>query len=104
MAIVQRMNVVLHVADDKDTIDRYMAKGFNVIDEKGKILKESMPNEIGALQAKVLELQAENEELKAQLAELTEDINSDVEGQLIVTDEPINTEEKPKRRGRKKQN
>lgn len=103
MATVQRYNVILQVADDADTIQRYMDKGFNVIDGKGHVIKEALPNEVGALQAKVVKLQKEIAELKVKLA-LTENVVEPVKvSKLIETDNSEPIVERPKR-GRKKKN
>lgn len=72
MARVQRGNVVLRVSDTE--VNKYMAKGFSLIDEAGRVIKQSVPTELGQLQrayseqAAIIEaLKAENAELKAQL-------------------------------------
>jgi len=63
---VQRANVVLSVPEyDKAN---YLAKGYDVLDEVGNVVEESMPNDVPTLQAKVNELIAENKRLKEQLA------------------------------------
>lgn len=62
---VQRANVVLSVPEyDKAN---YLAKGYDVLDEVGNVVEESMPNDVPTLQAKVNELIAENKRLKEQL-------------------------------------
>lgn len=48
MAEVQRGNVFLTI-DDAD-INKYMAKGFSVVDKNGKVIKQSVPTELGQLQ------------------------------------------------------
>lgn len=48
MAEVQRGNVFLTI-DDED-IKKYMAKGFSVVDQFGKVIKQSVPTELGQLQ------------------------------------------------------
>lgn len=72
MARVQRANVILNI-DEKD-VDHYMANGYNLIDDRGNIVKETMPNDVPTLQAryraslsKINELQAQINELKAEL-------------------------------------
>lgn len=75
MALMQRANALLTV--DEEDVERYIAKGYSLIDEKtGKVLKASVPTDVGTLQkafmeheAKIKELEAENANLKAQLAE-----------------------------------
>lgn len=102
MATVRNLNVILQIADDKDTIQRYMDKGFSVIDASGNVIKEALPTDIGVLQAKVLELRKENEILKSKLA-LAENVVEQQKDAESVEELPI--VDKPKRgRGRKKQN
>lgn len=48
MADVQRGNVFLTI-NDAD-INKYMAKGFSVVDKFGKVIKQSVPTELGQLQ------------------------------------------------------
>lgn len=60
MATVQRANVILQIADEPDLIQKYKDKGYNVIDnETGKVLERAMPNDVGTLQATILELQGQ---------------------------------------------
>lgn len=74
MALVQRGNVYLTIPEDD--IKKYMAKGYNVIDEKtGKVIRQSIPTELGDLQKAYSEhveiiknLTAEVERLKAELS------------------------------------
>lgn len=74
MPIVERANVVLQVTENE--VEKYLNKGFNLVDEAGHILKECMPNDIGTLRkaysdhiAQIKALESENASLKAQLAE-----------------------------------
>lgn len=48
MAEVQRGNVFLTI-EDAD-IPKYMAKGYSVVDKFGKVIKQSVPTELGQLQ------------------------------------------------------
>ena len=74
MAEVQRGNVRLTVSEEE--VSKYMAKGFSVVDGRtGKIIKQSVPTELGQLQKAYSEhveiiknLTAEVERLKAELA------------------------------------
>lgn len=66
---VRRGNVVLSVpVIDKDN---YLAKGFDVLDEKGAVVQECIPNDVPTLQAKVSALMEENKRLKEELAKKT---------------------------------
>ena len=71
MVKVERGNVVLNVKDD--VVDHYLALGYNVVDEQGRIIKTAIPTSLGALQAayvanqaKIADLEAEIEKLKAE--------------------------------------
>ena len=66
--MVQRANVILKVS--KEQLDYYMTQGYNLIDEKGHILKASVPKDLGTLQKAYVDHEAEIKELKAQIAEL----------------------------------
>lgn len=55
-------------------IDRYLAKGYDVVDSAGNVIKESVPNDINSLKiayekhtAKIKELEATVLELKREL-------------------------------------
>lgn len=48
MVEVQRGNVCLDIPEAD--IPKYMAKGFSVVDEYGRVIKQSVPTEIGQLQ------------------------------------------------------
>ncbi|MBR3644991.1 MAG: hypothetical protein IKN54_01100 [Lachnospiraceae bacterium] len=67
--IVQRANVILHIAPEQ--LDYYMTQGYNVIDSAGNIIKASIPKDVGTLQKlyvehteKIAELEAEIKSLK----------------------------------------
>ena len=71
MVRVERGNVVLDIKDD--VVDHYLALGYNVVDEQGRIIKTAIPTSLGALQAayvanqaKIADLEAEIEKLKAE--------------------------------------
>lgn len=75
MADVKRGNVFLTIRDDE--IEKYMAKGFSVVDKNGKVIRESVPTELGQLQKAYSEntetikkLTAENAQLKAELSKI----------------------------------
>lgn len=58
MATVQRANVILTIADDPATIQRYKDKGFNVIEKKtGKILERAVPHDAESLRERIAELE-----------------------------------------------
>lgn len=70
MAIVERGNVVLEVADDD--IQRYLDKGYSVTDGKGNILKQTLALSTGELHQIIAKKDAEIAELKKQIKELSE--------------------------------
>lgn len=69
MAIVERGNVVLEVADDD--VDRYINKGYSLTDGHGNVLRRAIPRDVGELQHLVVKYEAEIKELKKQLEEQT---------------------------------
>lgn len=48
MAEVQRGNVFLTIQEDE--IEKYMAKGFSVVDKFGNVIRQSIPTELNQLQ------------------------------------------------------
>lgn len=67
MIKVRKANTVLTVPDDEKA--SFLAKGYDVLGANGKVVEESTPTDTATLQAKYLELKAENEKLKKELAE-----------------------------------
>ena len=68
MIMVEHGNVVLKIREDE--VSRYLAKGYNVINADGTVLKASVPNDLGTLQKAYREHVAEIEKLKKEIAEL----------------------------------
>lgn len=68
MATIKRANVVLHV-DDAD-INHYLELGYNVIDEKGKVIKEAVPTDLKFLQTAYMKQKEEIASLKAEVDKL----------------------------------
>lgn len=66
--IVQRANVILRI--DDDSAQKYLNLGYNVIDEKGKVLKEAIPSDVGTLRKCYVEHLNKIAELEARIAEL----------------------------------
>ena len=66
--IVQRANVILRI--DDDSAQKYLNLGYNVIDEKGKVLKEAIPSDVGMLRKCYVEHLNKIAELEARIAEL----------------------------------
>lgn len=66
---VQRANVILQISED--SVNRYLDQGYNVIDASGKVIKESVPNDIGALRKAYVEYKKKIDELQKIIEELT---------------------------------
>lgn len=59
---VKRANVVLEVpADEKDD---YIAQGYSILDAKGNVIEEALPNDVNTLKIMVSKLQKEIADLK----------------------------------------
>lgn len=69
MVRIERGNVVLKVQEHE--VQRYLKLGYNVTDEAGNILKESIPNDLGTLQRHYIEHKKKIEELENIVAKLT---------------------------------
>ena len=65
MALVQKLNVVLTI--DDELIDTYLNKGYNIIDESGRVIKEAMPDDPNQLKMMVAKYKKENEQVKEDL-------------------------------------
>lgn len=74
MAEVQRANVFLTIPDED--IDKYLAKGYNVVDERGRIIKQSVPTELGELQKAYSEHEAQLKQKDAEIASLKSEIQA----------------------------
>jgi ribosomal protein S16 len=74
MARVERGNVVLQVKDHE--VQHYLNLGYNLTDETGKVLKESIPTNIGVLQTAYLEHTKKIAELEDTVAKLTAQLSA----------------------------
>lgn len=75
MAEVCKGNVYLTILDEE--IDSYMAKGYSVVDPvTGKILRQSVPTEIGPLKKLYAEQVELNKKLTSEIAVLRNKIES----------------------------
>lgn len=68
MAIVRRRNEILRVDDGQ--VNYYMTIGYDVIDERGAVLKKAIPTDNSQLKAEYSRQLAEIETLKARIADL----------------------------------
>lgn len=98
MARVERGNVVLTIPDSD--IKRYMDMGYNVIDEKGKVIQACVPTDLGTLrqafvnqtekikqyEEKIRQLERKIESLQTPEGAETKDSGSD--GNESDTDQP----------------
>ena len=106
MIKVRRANVVLRI--DKHQQAEYLSKGFDVVDENGKVVTEATAsNDVSVLhqklaeaQKKIKSLEAENEKLKKQLQAAPEETLEDDFDEIDDVEEV--PEEKPRRRNSKK--
>lgn len=100
MAIVQRANVVLDIADDEYVIDRYINDGFNLIDETGKVLKYAKPTTLEQYQNAYNEQRRLNDELALKVKQLETEIetlkNKLNSSQSETKEKPINTRARKK--------
>jgi microcompartment protein CcmL/EutN len=86
MIKVRNGNVILEVEGDEDNVQRYLDKGFSIVDPvTEQVIKEAIPNTVNELKVLVIKQKNRIAELEAELSELK---NSD-------------EEEKPKKRTRK---
>lgn len=84
MAVVCNGNVYLTV--DNDEAEKYMSKGYSLVDERtGKIIKQSVPTEIGPLKKLYSEQLEINEKLTAEIARLQNKIKSLEAGVMSVS-------------------
>jgi hypothetical protein len=68
MPLVKKLNVVLTI--DDELVDSYMSKGYDVIDNSGKVIRAAMPDDLNQLKLLVAKYKKENEELKEKIAKL----------------------------------
>lgn len=98
-----------------NAVERYLAKGYDVVDENDTVIKSSVPNDINTLKiayeqhiAKIKELEAQVKELKAQIVKSTKhekkaEVVEAVEAEAVETvDATQLVEEKPKTKRSKK--
>ena len=74
MIKVRRANVILEIEDDADNVQRYLDKGYSLIDQKTEeVIKEAIPHDVNELRALVARQQDTIKELQAKLAEQSAD-------------------------------
>lgn len=83
LVLVRKGNVELNIpADEKD---KYLKLGYSVY-EGNKLVEEAPTTDVGALTAKVIELTAENEKLKATIEKLTAKKSSKKSADIELSD------------------
>ena len=88
MVKVKRANVILTIEEDQ--IDKYIEKGYSVLDQNGNVVKAGAPKDVGALQALLQEKDVEIANLKKEIE------------RLKAIQESSETEFKPEKRSYKK--
>ena len=62
MAKIQRYNVVLDVEDSE--VDYYINLGYNLLDDKGAVVKAAMPTDVHTLQSELIKANAKIADLE----------------------------------------
>lgn len=71
---VRRANVILTVPDYQK--EEYLTKGFDVVNERGKVLEEAkMTNDVGTLQKKLGQAHEKIKQLEAEIARLNKELD-----------------------------
>lgn len=90
-------------------IDRYMAKGYDVVDDYGNVTKACVPHDIGALQKAFVEKSAEIERLtkevknyKTQVEKLLAALNDSTAAKEVNETPAEVVEDKPVKKSKKK--
>ena len=94
---VERGNVVLHVFEEEKR--HYLQLGYNVTDEMGNIIEESVPRDMGTLQRFYVDGKKKIAELEARVKELEESNKVDIVEKIKAETEEVKA---PAKRGRKK--
>lgn len=95
MAQVQRGNVFLEIPDED--INKYMAKGFSVVDARGNIIKQCMPTELTQLQRAYTEHEEIIKQLNSEIALLKIQL-AEAKASAAPTGDVASAGEAPKRR------
>lgn len=74
MATVRRLNVILDV-NDAD-VEHYMALGYDVVDNRGNIVRATMPTDVATLQKCYREHIQKIEALEKKVAELSAEVSA----------------------------
>ena len=88
--MVQRANVILEISEQEQ--DKYLAQGYDILDDFGNVVKKSIPTDFGKLRVAYHEALEEIEKLKAEVKKLTAQVKEK---------EPEAEPSKPKRKSTK---
>ena len=105
MIYAQKGNKLRQIAEAD--IDTYVVQGFKIVDEKGAVLKETVPMDIPTLRNAYAQHTAEIRALKAKVAELTAQLET-ANAKPVKAEKPVEEvveaeTEKKSTRGRKAQ-
>ena len=87
-------------------VERYLAKGYDVVDENDKVVKSSVPNDVNLLKIAFKEHTKKIQELEAEIAQLKSKKQAPEKVVIaeVPVEEPEAVEEKPKTVRRSKRN
>ena len=87
-------------------VERYLAKGYDVVDESGKVVESSVPNDINLLKIAFKKHIKKIQELEAEIAQLKS--KKQEPEKVVITEAPVKepevVEEKPKTTKRSRKN
>lgn len=67
------------------SVERYIAKGFDIVDNDGNVIRESVPNDVNALRKAFEDHVAKIKSLEAEISQLKDQLKQSAE----VTDKPV---------------
>lgn len=88
---VRRGNVFLKVS--ADDVQRYLAKGYDVVDANGNVIKASVPKDLGTLQKAFTDKSNEIQKLKDEIAQLKAQLE-EAKKQPVAQAQPQTTKRK----------
>lgn len=65
---VKRANVLLTVPEDQKS--EYLAKGFDVVDDRGRVVEHTTPSDVNTLKRAYIDHLKEIEKMKKEISEL----------------------------------
>ena len=68
LVTVKRANVILEIKADQ--VDRFTAQGYDILDDKGNVVKQSVPTDVNALRKAFVEHTETIKQLEARIKEL----------------------------------